>query len=295
MPKPLTLLALGAFVAVDVLLVAFAWQSVYRDPPPSGLSDAAASPAPTPTEATGQVAFDFKPSAAGLMDVANDGTWVFAKRGICDGRTSGEVWTSADTGADPQERDPGLKSILGVSAESGGAITLVGADDACQVRQVRSEDGGATWVDELEVTEWSVSPTEPREVVSPDGRSSEPGCTVSSLSPVNDEFARVTCIDGIVKGTGNAGREWVDLGRLDNVRTASFTTFNTGYALARFEGCAAQIFTTRDSGRSWAPTSCIVGDPARAIAANDTTLVAVVGEERDVYTSEDGGRELDRP
>lgn len=296
MPKPLALTALGAFLVVDALLIALVYQHVNQDPPPSDIEAAFQQVEPTPTgPVSTQVAFDFRPATAGLVDLANDGTWVFATRGRCDGRGSPSVWTSSASGADAEQRDPGLASVQGVYADGDGTITLVGADDQCAVQQVQSLDGGQTWQPLFEVDRWAVAPDDQRAVVSPSGERSEPGCTVSSLSPLDDDFARVTCVDGIIKGTGNGGDEWVDLGRLDNVRTASFSTFNAGYALARFEGCAAQVFVTRDSGRSWAPVECLPGDPARAVTANDTTLVVVTGQDPEIYLSEDAGEEFTQP
>lgn len=294
-PKPLSLIALVAFVLVDVVLVVLVFQHVHRAPPGSGLGPAAATESPTPERKTNQQAFDFKPAQAASMDLANDGTWVFATRGACEGRTSATLWTSTKNGASPTKRDPELKVITAVQARSGGELTVVGAGEDCQARQRSSTDGGATWVDDPTITRWYTSPSDPTVAVSPSKGESKPGCTFSSLSQVDDDFARVTCIDGDVVGSGDGGGKWLLLGRLDNSRTAVFTTFNAGYALARFEGCAAQLFSTKDSGRTWAPGGCIVGDPARGIAANDTLVAAVVGEDPQSYVSDDQGQKFTQP
>lgn len=295
MPKPLPAIALGAFLAVDVVLVALVFQHVNREPPPSDLGAASADAAPTESPATNQRAFDFKPAQAATMDVANDGTWIFASRGACEGGADAQVFTSDENGAGATRRDTGLKVVTAVQASTDGELLAVGSGADCEPRQVSSDDGGETWTDDPAVTILAIDPADPKAVLSPDGESSEPGCTMSSLSRLDDDFARVTCIDGLVKGTGDGGDEWVDLGRLDNVRTATFTSFNAGFALARFEGCAAQVFSTNDSGRTWAEGSCIVGDPARAIASSDTTLVAVVGADPEVYVSTDRGERFSQP
>ena len=99
MPKPLPVLALGAFLAVDVVLVALVFQHVNREPPASDLGAASADAAPRESPATNQRAFDFKPARAATMDVANDGTWIFASRGACEGRADAQVFTSAENGA----------------------------------------------------------------------------------------------------------------------------------------------------------------------------------------------------
>ena len=77
------------------------------------------------------------------------------------------------------------------------------------------------------------------------------------------------------------------------MKDGSFTTFNAGYALAVYQGCAAREFTTRDGGRSWAAGGCITGEPAQAIAANDTGLVAAVNG--DFYASDNSGLKWAQP
>lgn len=290
MPKPLTVLALAAFVAVDVALVAGVYSHVNQDPP----TTSASSEATEQPRTSDQIAFDFDPTDAGVLDVANDGTFVFAVRGDCEDKGS-KLWVSEEYGADPEPSKVGLTSIQAVKASTDGRLTVAGSDQDCNPLQRSSDDGGDNWVTDPEVTLWTIDPGDPKTIVSPSEGDSEPGCTVSSLSQVDDDFARVTCIDGLVKGTGNGGKEWLDLGRLDNVRTATFRTYDSGFALARYQGCAAHVFVTSDSGRSWTPTSCIVGDPARAIASSDTTLVAVVGEKPQVFTSVDNGADFSQP
>ncbi len=55
------------------------------------------------------------------------------------------------------------------------------------------------------------------------------------------------------------------------------------------------MFTTNDSGATWTDQSCIVGDPARAIASSDTALVSVVGADPQVFVSDDAGVTFARP
>ena len=200
MPKPLTVVALAAFVVVDVLLVAGVYRHVNQDPPA-----AAAGPSQTePPRTNDQVAFDFDPTDAGLLDVANDGTFVFAVRGDCEDK-GGRLWVADDNGASPEVSKVGLTSIQAVRASTDGRMSVVGSDQDCNIIQRSSEDGGKTWVTDFQTTLWTIDPKDPKTIVSPSEGASEPGCTVSSLSQVDDDFARVTCIDGLVKGTGNGG------------------------------------------------------------------------------------------
>ena len=274
------------FLIVDVILVVLVYRHV-NQPPPS--SDVVLEETPAPEQVDNeQTAFEFDPSTAAVLDVTNDGTVVWATRGSCQG-APGSVMTGTGNGASMTPRSPGLQTVLSAAITAEGDVVLVGTKGDCVPVQLRSTDGGASWDEDDEISLWYPSPTDVRTVVAPNGTTSEPQCSVSSLSQVDGNFARVTCVDGVVRGTGNAGAEWVVLGRLDNIRTATFTTFDTGYALARFEGCAAFLFTTTDSGATWTDRSCIVGDPARAVAASDTALVAVVGTDPKTFVSDDGG------
>ncbi len=286
MSRRIGLPLLAVFLIVDVLLVVLVYRHVNQPPPPSDVT-LEETPAPDRVD-NEQTAFEFDPSTAMVLDVTNDGAMVLATRGACDGAPA-TVMTGTDTGASMTPRSPDLQTVLSAAITGDGDVLLVGTGSDCDPVQLRSTDGGASWDEDGEISLWYPSPTDVRTVVAPNGTASQPQCSVSSLSQVDENFARVTCVDGVVRGTGNSGAEWVVLGRLDNIRTATFTTFDTGYALARFQGCAAFVFTTTDSGATWTDRSCIVGDPARAIAASDTALVGVVGADPQVFLSDGGG------
>ena len=274
------------FLIVDVVLVVLVYRHVNQPPPASDVTlEETAAPDQVDNE---QTAFEFDPSSAAVLDVANDGSVVWATRGACDG-VPATVMTGSENGAVMTPSSPGLQTVLSAAITPEGDFVLVGTEGDCQPLQLRSTDGGGSWEEDDEISLWYPSPTDVRVVVAPNGAASDPQCSVSSLSQIDADFARVTCVDGVVRGTGNAGVEWVVLGRLDNIRTATFTTFDTGYALARFQGCAAFLFTTTDSGATWTDRSCIVGDPARAVAASDTVLIGVVGTDPKVFVSDDGG------
>lgn len=295
---------LAAFVVVDAVLVVGAIRHVNGTPPESDLPSAtAASAEPAPTGATPssdsgtpaptQVAFDFSAAEAMTMSAANDGTIVYGARGTC-GSATADVQVSTDNGATFTPAQTGLTTTLAVKATSSAAISVVGTNAGCDVEQVTSTDGGRSWDRADDVTLWYPDLDDTTAVVSP-RRTSQPGdgCVVSSVSQVTDAVARVSCTDGTFKGSGDEGRTWVDLGRLDNVRVSAFLTPTAGYALARFNGCAANEFTTADGGVSWTPGGCITGEPARAIAATSSSLFAVVDE--DAYRSTDNGMTWSQP
>lgn len=299
MSKSLQRALLALFVVVDIVLVIGAVRHVNGTPAqsdepatssasaaPSPSADAAADASATPA-ASEQLPFDFTAADAVSLSSANDGTVVYGTRGRCSDPEA-SVQVSTDGGADFGASPTGLTSVLAVKAVDAGSISVVGTTADCTVQQVTSGDGGASWTSADDVTLWHPVPDDTTKVVTPD-RTSTPreGCVVTSISQVTDESGRVTCADGSILGSGDDGKTWVALGRLDNVRVATFLTPSAGYALARFSGCAANAFTTTDGGVTWTPGGCISGEPARAVAATSSRLVAVVDE--DVYESENNG------
>lgn len=284
---------LVAFVIVDVILVLGTLNHVHRDPPPADIKvRPVAKPGATPAaEGVARPQYSFKPARAASATYASDGTIVYATRGQCDGETKAKVVVSTDAGASRKTSDTGLAEVMMVKAESRSNLRVVGAGEDCAVQRLRSDDGGDTWTFDYESDLWFPDVKDAKKVITPAG-ASKPGCTVTSLSQVGQGFARVSCANGELRGTGD-GKKWVKLGHLDDVRAASFTTYNAGVALAVFNGCAAQEFTTRDGGRTWAPGGCISGEPAQAIATSDGGLTAVVDSQ--LYTSTDAGRSWSQP
>lgn len=292
MSRILQRVLLAVFIVVDVFLVVAAVRHVNGTPPPSGLPDVAATASPTPGApeaspvASAQVDYDFKASEAVSLSAANDGTIVYGARGRCADAPA-SVLISTNGGADFAPASTGLTTTLAVKATNAKEITVVGTNAECDVRQVTSTDGGASWATDDSVELWYPAADNSSTVVSPKS-SSEPadGCTVTSVSQVTDASARISCADGTIHGSGDNGATWVELGRLDNVRVSSFLTPSAGFALARFNGCGANQFSTTDGGVTWTPGGCITGDPAQAIAATSNGLTAVVANEP--YVSEDG-------
>lgn len=286
-------LMVAAAVVVDVVLVVGLMNHVNRTPPDAPDLPRASVTQPSASAApSGQDAYTFKPAQAATMSMSNDGTLLFATRGQCDGDLAAKLVVSANGGVSTSTPRTGLQEILAVSASSRTELRVVGADGNCAIKKLVSSDGGDSWTDDTDNALWHPALEDPQQVVSPAG-ASRPGCTVTSLSQIGQDFARVSCVDGSIRGTGNGGDKWLKLGRLDNVRVAAFSSFNAGYALAVHQGCAAQAFTTRDGGRTWSPGGCISGEPAQAIEANDTGLVALV--DSGLYASDDGGKNWSQP
>ena len=300
MSKVLQRVLLAVFVIVDVILIAGAMRHVNSTPPSTDLPAAAATadPAPTATapttpapagttEAPTQLAYDFQASEAVALSSANDGTIVFGTRGRC-ADPEASVQISTNGGADFASEKTGLTTTLAVKTTGAKSITVVGTNANCDVQQVTSTNGGSSWSTSGDIDLWYPAADNSSTVVTTDG-STEPdaSCVVTSVSQVTAASGRVSCADGTFRGSGDNGKTWVQLGRLDNARVSTFLTPTTGFALARFSGCAANEFTTTDGGVTWTPGGCIGGDPAQAIAATSNGLTAVVAGE--AYASTDNG------
>ena len=293
-------LLLAVFVIVDVVLVVGAMRHVNGTPPSTDLPDVAATSAPSPSagapatsEAPTQLPYDFTASQAVALSAANDGTIVYGTRGRCSDPEA-SVQISTDGGADFAPAQTGLTTTLAVKTTGKSAMAAVGTTADCDVRQVTSTNGGASWTPSDDVTLWYPAADDTATVVTPDGPSKPgDGCVVTSVAQVTAESGRVSCTDGTIRGSGDNGKTWVQLGRLDNVRVSTFLTPSAGFALARFSGCAANAFTTNDGGVTWTPGGCISGDPAQAIAATSSRLVAVVAD--GFYASDNKGSDWMQP
>ncbi|MRJ75567.1 hypothetical protein GEV29_03375 [Aeromicrobium sp. SMF47] len=305
MSKRLGLGLLIAFGIVDVVLVVGAVRHVNGTPPSSNLpAEAAPAGVPTPspvgatttetTSAPAQVRYAFRASSAVALASANDGTIVYGTRGRCTAGKDAEVSVSTNGGEDFAPVKTGLTTTLTVRTTGAASITVVGTDDECRAQQLTSTDGGRTWDEVKEIDLWYPSADSTRNVVTPAGTSSVgAGCVVTSVSQVTPESGRVSCANGTVRGSGDNGKTWVTLGRLDNVRVATFSTPSKGYALARYNGCGANQFSTTDGGVTWTPGGCIAGDPAQAISATVNGLAAVVADQP--YVSTDDGKSWMQP
>lgn len=298
MARPLAIVGLAAFVAVDVLLVGAMVLNARSDTvdvgdEPSSNRTPAKTTAPTPkATATPDKAPAIKPAETMLLSIARDETVVFAIRGSCKDTAPAAVRISTDLGKKFVERQSPVVQVLALDVESHDEVVLTGADINCTVGTFRSVDQGRTWIRSLTVEGWHIDGSGVREVTSP-SRTNKPGCDVVSISATDDSLARVACTNGKILGTGNGGKSWSKLGRLDDLRAAIFPAPGNGMALASFQGCAAQGFTTRDGGRTWSEAGCIAGEKAQAIAYNGTTLIAAVSNE--IYVSTNKGSTWAQP
>jgi hypothetical protein len=301
--KNLQRVLLVLFVLVDIVLIGGAIRHVNGAPPESDLLEPATTAgisAPTPaasavtSQAPTQVDYTFRASKAVALSTANDGTIVSGIRGRCAAAENAELSVSTNSGEDFAKVTTGLTTTLAVRTTGAKLISVVGTDAGCEVQQVTSTDGGKSWIEADSIDLWYPAPDETEQVVSPGGPSTpSKKCVVTAVSQVTEESARVACANGTFRGSGDNGKTWVRLGRLDNVRVGTFTSPGKGYALARYNGCGANLFATTDGGATWEPRGCISGDPAQAISATTNRLTAVVAG--DLYFSRDDGKSWMQP
>lgn len=279
------------FVIFDIVLIFFTLAHVNKEPVKSDIPDTAATSAAPAAGA--QDPYDFKPATSTLVSSNADGSLVFAVHGNCDGTVASGAAISANSGDQVRASVTGVLTTLAVEAQGGGKYSLVGTNGQCEPVQINSSDSGRTWTPADDISLWYVDPSDVETVHAPGKGASKPGCSVTSLSDLGEDRAIVTCSDGQVIGTSNGGDKWAPLGRLDNIRVADFESPKVGYALAKFQGCAGQEFTTTDGGATWTAGGCITGDPAQGISAADGKLVAIVGSQ--LYRSADQGKTWSQP
>ncbi|MDQ3155662.1 MAG: hypothetical protein M3Q98_02905, partial [Actinomycetota bacterium] len=178
--------------------------------------------------------------------------------------------------------------VLDIAVTKSGRITLVGLDDACNGPYLYTlEPGGFAWVTAFPDQDWYLTVRRGR-IHTPGGDES-PGCSrVATLSVLGGTIARVACTDGTLFGTMNNGNSWKKLGTLPDLRAVDYSSPSVGVALARFEGCPAQAFLTRDGGKSWTKQGCINGSRADTLAFNGLGWVAQVSGV--LYVSLDYGK-----
>ncbi|MFL6088518.1 MAG: WD40/YVTN/BNR-like repeat-containing protein [Aeromicrobium sp.] len=286
MSSPVRALLIGTFLLLDAALGFAAWRHLHHAPPASDVAEARVDAAQdTSVGVPGSPAFAFAKSDAVLLDASASGMLVAARRGDCHGPAP-TISVSADAGKTVSIVKPDIREVLAVKADDDGSVTIVGGDAKCRIIAVRSTDDGRNW-DNVAVRGWYAGLKQQSDVGSPKGIANA-GCAVTALSSVDSNFARLACADGRIRGTGDAGRRWATLGRLENLRAVTFDDYSNGVALARYEGCGAFAFATADGGRTWKQLACAGSGSGRAIASDGSRLIAVVDNR--LAVSSDGGR-----
>ncbi len=155
---------------------------------------------------------------------------------------------------------PAIHAIVAATATSSAKLTVTGADATCDVHHYTTDDGGRTWMqEESAVEEWYIDPLNDG-VVSPTGPT-DPQCKkVAALAPVSATAAKVFCTGGSIRSTSDGGALWTEVGQLEEVAGAVFTSALIGYAEVSEPTCDSRIQATVDGGTTWVPKGCILSD-----------------------------------
>jgi hypothetical protein len=259
---PLGLVALGAFLVVDVALVGLALRSTAAEPAGAGGGGTPARPvaksgvaaggagtssptsgttdsAPTTDPTNGAPAEDalLEPTAVTLGLVAVDDTtaWRFTTGSCGDG---GSTLAVSDDGAQTwQPRVAPFDLTLRVRVrDTGSAAFAIGADGDCRPRFRQTRDAAQTWDRPAPVPgAWYRDAKDPAVVGTEAGGRAKPcdGAGVVDLA-VDDDSAVVLCGDGRLRSSAT-GKQWSDDNSLDG-----------GLAVALADGRTLALLTVPD-------------------------------------------------
>ena len=280
-----------AFVVVLVLANAGLLFLLKEKSDDSRAETAKASPVAPSTSATSATPEPESSSAPGGeqgLAVAGDDAIFRIYGGSCRGKEGAGISVSTDSGAtfDDVTLPARIRAVFTLTAKDAKTLDLVAAGRKCEPLRFASTDGGSTWEAAEGADVWFLD--QQRNLTAPVGKV-DPGCTeIQILSAVDAGSARVLCASGTVLTSNDGGKTWTNVGSLGGVKAAAYLSKRQGYALAPDGGCPTGTYSTVDAGRNWTSTGCLDAAPARALAANQDLLAAIVGDS--IYISEDAGR-----
>src|SRR5699024_39059 len=230
------------------------------------------------------------PAGTVLLSMSDDGTVVRGVRGTCEESGDASVEISSDSGASFEKVTPELTQVLHVGVSSDSEVWVVGTNDECEPRRFETDDLGETWDETSAENSWYLDPDAQQKVHTPRG-GTQVDCVPTSVITIDSEVGRVGCEDGSIRGTDDAGDEWVTLGSLEDLEALTYEGPGTAYALTSTQECAGQVFASDNGGSAWDEADCLEGDRAHAIAVSDQAVLAQVGSK--VFRSTDGGESWD--
>lgn len=253
MSSNIKLLSVAAFAIVDIVLLAWLFT---RDPPPATDGEKSAGE-------TGQVKARPPVDESVTLTSGESFTLLRFHPSDCSGETIPKLEISTDAAETfrevglpiDEDREPAIRSVLAVGAESPDELTLLGTSSDCKKRGFESNDGGESWKRADVSFDWYIAPNG-KSVTSPD-RTSSPDCEPISLDFTDDVNAKIVCKSGSLKGTSNAGATWTAIGNLSNMRSAAFVGLRTGVAIAGTKDCKSRAYRSEDGGVSWDAVDCI--------------------------------------
>jgi hypothetical protein len=265
------LLALAAFLVVDVALVAFAVAST-REPVEGGgrrldSSATASTSGPTPTSSgtsPGQPAVEVVPTAVGIVGVNDKSAFRFTV-GSC-GKGGAELELTTNGGESWVPRAAPFDTLVRVRVRSDGSAFAIGAlQEECrpaikQTGSVEDDFGDVSDVSDA----WYRDPRAAESIGLPNGSTGKP-CgakgTVVDLAVI-DSGAHVLCANGAVRSSTN-GQSWKDVKTVRGALAIALRPQGGSYAVVPgADGCR---------GLGVVATS----DPDQALGCVETDLKAV--------------------
>lgn len=268
MKRPLLLMGIVAFVAVDVLLVAMAVRNVRdRDAP---VGSGSALPQGSLGRGSDTDAAARAPAAEAVhLDAGAGGALLRATRGGCDVPQQPRVEVSTDGGQTFEPVDSPVGEVLRVEIDSATDLWLVGLDESCAPGFYRSGDAGQSWEESAGTAgAWHLLPGDAQALHAPDGRVAV-GCRPETLSSLDFEVAYAGCADDTLRLTRDGGGTWRPAGRVPGLVATDFRGPVAGVAVGVTPRCPAKLWSTTNAGRAWSADRCLPGDePAQAVAVS---------------------------
>lgn len=303
--RQLGLLALGALIVLDVILVALAIR------PTQVVPNASLPPLEPGATATGnpgsnQQAVDgpvltAAPVAANTLLVPEDGSLLLAEPSTCSSPDAqaplAEGWRRPAESLSWEMWNPPAQVVTRLGITGGRTVFTVASGPDCAEQQFFAASGpnlewgtaqaatGVYYLVQRADGTQSVG-TASGEVPSP--------CDAATIAlAATDTSAALLCGDGAVKTTADGGASWVTEGAVAEGRALTFGSTGLMYALTSEPGCnGLAVASSNDNGKTWAVAGCAEGASsygAVAIAATGNK-VTVVDTDRNTYRSDDGGR-----
>ena len=284
-------LAVGAFIAVDILLIALALsshrvgaeagapQAAPSITAPASTSTSTASPAPA-AEAEAEAVLPLPPTR--LLGAVDENTAWRAVTGDCPATAAspelttdgGDTWKTTDA-TGPTE----VTALQRLIVTSEGVVEMVGLTEAdCAPAFVKTFVGGdnySSYPDKVAET-WFIDPADRANVHTPSGSVKSPCEAVVTVAARDDESASVLCADGRLFYTTDA-TTWFPFSALPGV--VSLTATNFGFMAAtvgRSECLGVQILSSTTSP-DWVAGGCFETATAPSDLAGRVALSSSAG------------------
>lgn len=300
----LGLVALGAFLVVDVALVGLALRSTAAAPDAEGSSaprpavesgvSAGGAGTPSPSSTTDSVPADSAPTDSapaedsvlepapvtlGLVAVDDSTAWRFSSGTCADG---GSTLSVSEDGAQTwQPRAAPFDTTVRVRVREDGTAFAIGGDSDCRPRFRQSRDGAQTWDRPVAVPGAWHRDLDDEAVVGTEAGASAKPCEATGVVDlaVGDSSALALCGDGRLRSS-QTGKQWSDEGSVEGALAVALAGDRT-LALVTRSDCDGLAVV--DAAAPEAPLGCAPLDLAdvkpgqMAIAGTDDTVWVAAG------------------